>query len=73
MYTNSVIQEQTEHESAFDTVGTLPYEYEIKLKEGSQPVIHPPHRVPVPLKKDVKREVDRNGKNGYNRKDYRTH
>ena len=45
-------------------LGTLPYVYDIKLKENVTPVVHPPRRVPVALKNDVYDELQRMVKQG---------
>ncbi|KAM9375731.1 receptor-interacting serine/threonine-protein kinase 3-like isoform 1-T2 [Pholidichthys leucotaenia] len=43
----------------FKGFGTLPFTYKIQLKEGAQPVVHAPRRVPAPLREALKRELDR--------------
>lgn len=63
----SIVQDdslEVEQDHTPDKVGTLPFEYHIQLKEDSKPVVHPPRRVPVPLKAAVKIELDRMVKMG---------
>ncbi|KAK3719566.1 hypothetical protein QZH41_006864 [Actinostola sp. cb2023] len=42
----------------FDGVGKFQGEYHITLDPNVAPVIHPPRRVPISLKDDIKRELD---------------
>lgn len=43
----------------FKGFGVLPFTYKIQLKEGAQPVVHAPRRVPAALKDKLKEELDR--------------
>lgn len=43
----------------FKGFGVLPFTYKIKLKEGAQPVVHAPRRVPAALKDKLKEELER--------------
>lgn len=54
--TNAIVQNFSD---VFKGFGTLPFTYKIQLKEGAQPVVHAPRRVPVPLREALKRELDR--------------
>ena len=48
----------------FTGLGCLPGQYKIQLKEGAQPVVHPPRKVPVPLREQVIDELKRMEKEG---------
>lgn len=37
----------------------LPFTYSIKLKDDARPVVHAPRRIPVPLRQDLCKELDR--------------
>lgn len=39
-------------------------EYDIKLKENVQPVVHPPRKIPLVLKEKVKRTLDKMSQQG---------
>ena len=39
--------------------GTLPSTYHIELKENAQPVVAPPRKLQLAMKKRVKKELDR--------------
>ena len=41
-----------------DKIGCIPGEYDIKLKETREKVIHPPRPVPAPISDQVKKELD---------------
>ena len=43
----------------FRGVGLCPAEYHIDLKQDAEPLIHPPRRVPEPMKEAVKKELSR--------------
>ncbi|XP_054864601.1 uncharacterized protein K02A2.6-like [Amphiprion ocellaris] len=43
----------------FKGFGVLPFTYKIQLKDGAQPVVHAPRRVPAALKDKLKEELDR--------------
>ena len=54
--TNTIVQNFSD---VFKGFGTLPFTYKIQLREGAQPVVHAPRRVPAPLREGLKRELDR--------------
>lgn len=41
----------------FEGVGCLPGEYEIQLKDNAHPVIHPPRKLPIALREQVKNKL----------------
>lgn len=53
---DSIVQHFTD---VFKGFGTLPFTYKIQLKEGAQPVVHAPRRVPAPLRDALKKELER--------------
>ena len=56
---NNVEKIVDQYTDVFRGFGVLPYTYKIQLKDDAQPVIHAPRRVPAPLKRKVKQELDR--------------
>ncbi|RLJ22758.1 hypothetical protein DJ031_00290, partial [bacterium endosymbiont of Escarpia laminata] len=48
----------TEFKDVFEGLGELPGEYHIVTDESVAPVIHPPRRVPVPLRARIKEKLD---------------
>ena len=48
----------TEFKDVFEGLGELPGEYHIVTDDSVTPVIHPPRRVPVPLRERVKEKLD---------------
>ena len=53
-----------QYPECFDGIGNFPGEYHITVYPNVPPVIHPPRRVPVSLKDDIKTELDDMVKNG---------
>jgi hypothetical protein len=43
----------------FEGIGCLEGSYHIEIDPSAKPVIHPPRRVPAPLKDSLKKELDR--------------
>lgn len=56
---NSVKAMVNKYPDIFKGFGVLPFTYKIQLKEGAQPVVHAPRRVPAALKDKLKEELDR--------------
>ena len=54
----------TEFSDIFTGVGCLEVNYSIQLDDGFRPVVHPPRKVPVPLRDTLKSELDNMVKNG---------
>jgi len=48
-----------QYPNIFDGIGVLPFTYSIKLKDNARPVVHAPRRIPVPLRQDLRKELDR--------------
>ena len=48
----------------FTGVGCLEGNYSIQVDDGFRPVVHPPRKVPVPLRDTLKSELDNMVKNG---------
>ena len=48
----------TEFKDVFEGLGELPGEYHIVTDDSVTPVIHPPRRVPVPLREKIKEKLD---------------
>ena len=48
----------TEYKDVFEDLGHLPGEYNIVTDESVKPVIHPPRRVPVSLRDQIKAKLD---------------
>jgi len=48
----------TQYPECFDGIGKFKGEYHITLDPNVPPVVHPPRRVPVSMKDDIKRELD---------------
>lgn len=55
---NSVSDLQSEYPELFDTIGDFPGEYHIVLREGAQPVVHPPRKCSIHIKDELKAELD---------------
>ena len=54
----------TQYPECFDGIGKFQGEYHITVDPNVPPVIHPPRRVPISLKDDIKSELDDIVKNG---------
>ena len=54
----------TQYPECFDGIGKFQGEYHITVYPNVPPVIHPPRRVPISLKDDIKSELDDMVKNG---------
>ena len=56
--TESIVQEYSD---VFDnkTLGCLPVQHTINLKEGAKPVVHAPRKIAVAVRNKVKEELDR--------------
>ncbi|XP_044005925.1 uncharacterized protein K02A2.6-like [Aphidius gifuensis] len=55
---------EREYKEVFQGVGTLPFEYSIKLMPNAKPVVHPPRKVPFaiqPKLKDTLNELETSG------------
>lgn len=50
---------EAQYPNIFDGIGVLPFTYSIKLKDNARPVVHVLRRIPVPLRKDHRKELDR--------------
>lgn len=52
MINNELTLEEIKHQykCLFEGIGELPGEYDIKIQEDANPVIHPPRKVPVLIK-----------------------
>ena len=50
---------EAQYRNIFDGIGVLPFTYSIKLKDNARPVVHAPRRNPVPLRQDLRKELDR--------------
>ena len=48
----------TQYPNCFDGIGKFHGKYHIILEPSFSPVIHPPRRVPMSLKDDIKHELD---------------
>jgi hypothetical protein len=48
----------------FEVIGLIPREYEIKIDQSIQPVIHPPRLVPAPIRQQVKEELEKMERGG---------
>jgi hypothetical protein len=47
-----------------EVIGLIPGEYEIKIDQSIQPVIHPPRPVPAPIRQQVKEELEKMERGG---------
>ncbi|PIK58309.1 hypothetical protein BSL78_04815 [Apostichopus japonicus] len=50
---------QDNYSDVFKGLGCLPGKVTLKVKEGSRPVVHPPRKVPIALREEVKEELKR--------------
>ena len=53
-----------EFDNVFEGLGELPSEYHIVTDDNVPPVVHPPHRVPMALRDQIKEKLDEIERNG---------
>ena len=51
-------QVKTENKDVFKGLGCFSGEYKMKLIDNAQPVVHPPRKVPINMKQQLKETLD---------------
>ena len=51
-------QVKTDYKDVFTGLGCFSGEYKMQLKDKAQPVVHPPRKVPIKMKQQLKETLD---------------